>query len=289
MGRNDHHHADNNDTGGIIDPVQGKTGARNQALMEWYARHRRDLPWRRSKDPYPVLVSEVMLQQTQVDRAVDRFESFIERWPTVNALANASNDEVLAEWSGLGYNSRALRLRDSARIVSVHGWPETASGLTGLPGVGPYTAAAVASISFDEQTPAVDTNLKRVISRWRGHPLGGATLQTAAEDELGDPAGDWNQALMDLGSQLCTARDPSCGECPVQEWCIDPSIYEPTRPQPSFAGSRRQLRGALVKAHLTGEDFQAAGLALGRTTEEIEAVIWDLHNEGLISWEASPR
>jgi A/G-specific adenine glycosylase len=224
-----------------------------------------------------------MLQQTQVGRAITRFERFVSRWPTVDDLATATNDEVLAEWSGLGYNSRALRLRDAAKIVSTTGWPRTISGLTALPGVGPYTAAAVASIAFDERVAAVDTNLKRVISRWRGESLDAAALQSAAEDELGDPAGDWNQALMDLGSQLCTVRSPSCDECPVASWCADPTIYEPPPTQPPFSGSNRQLRGALVKAHLSGQDLNIAGHELGRSDEETTAVIEDLKTERLIS------
>jgi A/G-specific adenine glycosylase len=259
------------------------TAARNEALLDWYGSHRRDLPWRHSRDPYPVLVSEVMLQQTQVGRAITRFERFLSRWPTVDDLATATNDQVLAEWSGLGYNSRAIRLRDAAKIVSTSGWPRTLSGLTALPGVGPYTAAAVASIAFDERVAAVDTNLKRVISRWRGEALTGPALQGAATEELGDPAGDWNQALMDLGSQLCTPLDPSCGQCPVSEWCADPSIYQPPARQPTFAGSNRQLRGALVKAHLNGQDLQLAGHELGRSDEETTAVIHGLRTDGLIT------
>lgn len=261
-------------------PVQ--TPARNEALLGWYGTHKRDLPWRHSHGPYPVLVSEVMLQQTQVDRAIDRFERFIIRWPIVGALAEATNDQVLAEWSGLGYNSRALRLRDTAQIVTANGWPRTISGLVELPGVGPYTAAAIASISFGTQVAAVDTNLKRVISRWKGEPLSGKALEKAAKDELGEPAGDWNQALMDLGSQLCTTHNPSCGQCPVASWCIDPSIYEPPPRQPTFTGSNRQLRGALVKAHINGDDLQKAGIALGRSLEETETALQALTMEGLI-------
>jgi A/G-specific adenine glycosylase len=223
-----------------------------------------------------------MLQQTQVDRAIDRFRSFITRWPTIAELGGATNDEVLSEWSGLGYNSRALRLRDAARTVTTAGWPDTVSGLTDLPGVGPYTAAALASISFGSHIAAVDTNLKRVISRWRGETLTGSALDTAANEELGAPAGDWNQALMDLGSQLCTARNPSCDQCPVSTWCIDPSIYDLPSRQPIFAGSNRQLRGALVKAHLNGEDLQTTGRNLGRTQEEIKVVIEVLNKEGFI-------
>jgi A/G-specific adenine glycosylase len=257
--------------------------ARNETLLNWYSEHQRELPWRLSNDPYRVLVSEVMLQQTQVERGIDRFERFISRWPTARDLAAATNDEVLSEWSGLGYNSRAIRLRDSARIIAETEWPDTVSDLMELPGVGPYTAAAVASIAFGEHVSAVDTNLKRVISRWRGDALNGPELDTAAREELGHPAGDWNQALMDLGSQLCTPRNPSCAQCPVSTWCTDPSIYQPPTPHPTFKGSNRQLRGALVKAHLNGENLQEAGRLLDRSQEDISAAIEDLSNEGLIA------
>jgi A/G-specific adenine glycosylase len=270
----------------VISTVPVLTAARNEALLDWYSTHQRELPWRRSNDPYRVLVSEVMLQQTQVDRGIDRFKRFIARWPTVDDLATATNDEVLSEWSGLGYNSRAIRLRDSARIIAETGWPDTVPGLTQLPGVGPYTAAAVASITFGEHVAAVDTNLKRVISRWRGEALNGPGLETAAEEELGNPAGDWNQALMDLGSQLCAPRNPSCGQCPVSAWCTDPSIYEPPTPQPTFKGSNRQLRGALVKAHLNGDNLKEAGRLLARSQEDISAAIEALETEGLLP--ASP-
>jgi A/G-specific adenine glycosylase len=287
MGPTDNYHNNNNNNNNnprtVTSAVRASTGARNSALLDWYADHKRELPWRRSHDPYPVLVSEIMLQQTQVHRAIDRFERFMSRWPEVDDLAAASNDDVLAEWSGLGYNSRAVRLRDAARIVSNHGWPQTVSELTDLPGVGPYTAAAVAAIAFNQPVPAVDTNLKRVISRWQGSSLSGSTLQSAAEDELGSPAGDWNQALMDLGSGLCTPKNPRCDICPVSHWCADPSIYEPPPRQPTFAGSNRQLRGALVRAHLAGHDLQGSGRDLGRSNEEIQTTIENLREEGLIA------
>ena len=130
---------------------------------------------------------------------------------------------------------------------------------------------------------AVDTNLKRVISRWHGQILGGAALQTVADEELGRPAGDWNQALMDLGSQLCTPKEPSCGACPVTTWCIDPSIYDPPARQATFNGSNRQLRGALVKAHLNKENLETVAHDLGRSQEETKATIENLRTEGLIS------
>lgn len=260
----------------------GDVARRNSALFAWYRHNRRTLPWRDAGDPYATLVSEAMLQQTQVSRVIERYTAFMDRWPDVESLAAASNDEVLEAWSGLGYNSRAIRLRDAARAVAAGGWPTTVDGLRALPGVGPYTAAAIASMAFGEPVAAVDTNLRRILSRWVGEPLGGRRLHTVAGELVADPGGDWNQALMDLGAAICRPANPDCGRCPVAEWCSDPSVYEPPPRQSTFAGSRRQLRGALVRAHVAGNDLHAAGRALDRSADEIDGVIDDLRSEGLL-------
>lgn len=223
-----------------------------------------------------------MLQQTQVSRVIPKFVSFLETFPTIGHLARASTNELLAGWSGLGYNSRALRLRDAARLIDSAGWPTTSTDLRQLPGVGRYTAAAVASISFGEPTAAVDTNLKRILGRWEGVALDGPDLERIASVLMDDDAGTWNQALMDLGSALCTPRDPSCNQCPVEAWCSDPTVYEPPTRQSTFEGSRRQLRGAMVRASVNGEDPREAGERLRRTEDEITAVLQDLIDEGLI-------
>jgi A/G-specific adenine glycosylase len=262
--------------------VRADPDDRNCFLLEWYGVNRRPLPWRESVDPYRVMVSEAMLQQTQVQRVIPRFAAFVERWPTEDDLADATSVEVLAEWSGLGYNSRALRLRDAAGIVARDGWPTTPAGLRRLPGVGPYTANAIASICFGAQVPAVDTNLRRVISRWVGEPLDGRALESVASDLVDARAGDWNQALMDLGSSCCTATNPSCDACPVERWCEDPTVYEPPPRQTSFDGSHRQLRGALVRASVERRSLEEAGRVLGRSAAEIHDTIEELINEGLI-------
>jgi A/G-specific adenine glycosylase len=224
-----------------------------------------------------------MLQQTQVSRVIPKYENFVDRWPTVEDLSTADTDELLRSWSGLGYNSRVLRLQGAAVIIASEGWPDSISGLRELPGVGPYTAAAVGSIAFGADVPAVDTNLKRILSRWAGEPLSGSALHEFALDVIGTPAGDWNQALMDLGSALCRTIDPTCRECPVSEWCLDPTVYEAPRRQSAFNGSNRQLRGALVRAHLAGEDLLDSGIALDRSEEDTRSTIDALRLEGLIS------
>src|SRR5829696_2072233 len=181
-----------------------------RALLDWHRTARRELPWRRTRDPYAVLVSEVMLQQTQVARVIPRYEAWLERWPDAHALAAASPADVLREWIGLGYNRRALRLRDACVAVARDGWPATATGLRALPGVGPYTAAAVASFAFDEQVTAVDVNVARVSGRLDTRPAALVPHGRAAS---------FNHAMMDLGATICTARRPRCDVCPVARLC----------------------------------------------------------------------
>ncbi len=201
-----------------------------RALLAWYARAGRDLPWRRSPDPYRVWVSEIMLQQTQVDRVKDFFARFVARFPDVAALAAAREADVLRLWEGLGYYRRARQLHAAARrIAAEHGgaFPRTAADLRTLPGVGRYTAGAIASIAFDEPEPVVEANSRRVIARLVGHdgPLDGA----AADEPIWEAAtrllphrepGRFNQALMDLGALVCTPTRPLCGTCPLAASCV---------------------------------------------------------------------
>jgi A/G-specific adenine glycosylase len=205
-----------------------------QLLLRWYAEHRRDLPWRRTRDPYAILVSEVMLQQTQVERVVPRYLEWLERWPTAEALAAASPGDVIRAWQGLGYNRRGLNLHRAARRIAEVGWPED---LTDLPGVGPYTAAAVANFAFGRGELPVDTNVRRVQER-TGHEFSAAAAQ----------------ALMDLGATVCLARVPRCGLCPLAEGCPSRGRrYEPLRKQSRFEGSFRQRRARTLRLVTEGE------------------------------------
>ena len=199
-----------------------------QALLAWFDSHGADLPWRRTRDPYAILVSEVMLQQTQVARIVPRYLVWLERWPTVDALAAATPADVIREWQGLGYNRRGLNLHRAARAVAERGWP---NDLTELPGVGPYTAAAVGNFGFGRAVLPVDVNIGRVLERT------GAEFAPAAA-----------QALFDLGATVCLARRPRCGECPLAAGCPSRGrTYEPQRKQSAFEGSFRQRRAALLR------------------------------------------
>lgn len=198
-------------------------------LLAWYRRHRRDLPWRNSRDPYRIWVSEIMLQQTQVERVRDYFARFIDRFPTVESLAEAAERQVLRLWEGLGYYRRARQLHAAAKqIVAEHGgrFPETAIGLRELPGIGRYTAGAIASIAFDQPEPILEANSRRVFARLVGHdqPVGGAAdeplWQVAAEFVPAREPGLFNQAVMDLGAMVCTPTQPLCDRCPLTTACV---------------------------------------------------------------------
>ena len=243
------------------------------AVLGWYAEVRRDLPWRRTRDPYAVLVSEVMLQQTQVARVVPRYERWLARWPDAAALAAASPGDVLREWVGLGYNRRALRLREAAAVVARDGWPRDAAGLRALPGVGPYTAAAVASFAFGEPVAAVDTNVRRVAARLRADPH--ALLPAGREAE-------WNQAAIELGALRCGARKARCEDCPAAPWCPSRGRVEspPRRagtPPQRFEASDRWVRGRVVAAAAGG-----APLPAGIAPERLERALTGLARDGLI-------
>jgi A/G-specific adenine glycosylase len=195
-------------------------------LLAWYRREARDLPWRRTRDPYAVWVSEVMLQQTRVDVVTPYFLRWMERFPTVGALAAADLEGVLRLWAGLGYYSRARNLHAAAKAAAALGLPRDSAGWRRLPGVGAYTAGAVASIAFGEPVPAVDGNVVRVLARlnaWSGaasSPALKAKVEAAAARLVpAGAAGDWNQALMDLGATVCTPRSPRCHACPVAGQC----------------------------------------------------------------------
>jgi A/G-specific adenine glycosylase len=235
-----------------------------ERLLAWYERERRDLPWRRTRDPYAILVSEVMLQQTQVERVVPRYEAWLARWPTVQALAAAPLEEVLRQWVGLGYNRRAVRLWQAARVVARDGWPQR---LEELPGVGPYTAAAVGAFAFGRHEVAVDTNVRRVFAR-----LGAALTPPPGR------AAQFNQATMELGATVCTARAPRCGACPLHEGCDGPGeVAAARRPTERFEHSNRWVRGRVVAALAAGE-----GVPRDVAPERLEPALQGLVRDGLI-------
>src|ERR1700688_1222544 len=204
-------------------PAGKNIAAFRRALLRWYDVHHRDLPWRGTRDPYRIWLSEIMLQQTRVVAVLEHYRMFLERFPNVQTLADAPEDEVLAAWSGLGYYRRARMLHQCAiELAQNHGgrFPQTSEGLAALPGIGRYTAAAIASIAFSEAKAVVDGNVERVLQRVTGIGLTSAqTWQHAQSFLVKSRPGDFNQAMMELGATVCLPRAPQCGACPVQKWC----------------------------------------------------------------------
>jgi A/G-specific adenine glycosylase len=246
-------------------PAPALTGA----LLAWGDVHLRDLPWRATRDPWAVLVSEVMAQQTGVDRVIGYYHAFLAAFPTPAACAAAPVGDVVRLWAGLGYNRRAVNLHRCARaVVDAHrgALPADLAALLALPGVGPYTARAVLAFAYERPVGVVDTNVGRVLARWAGRPLRPAEAQAWADDLAGAAAGRswaWNQSLMELGGRVCRRRRPHCGACPVAAACAwaavglagpdpaDGSAGVGTG-QPRFEGSDRQGRGRLVAALCRG-------------------------------------
>ncbi|HVL96431.1 MAG TPA: A/G-specific adenine glycosylase [Solirubrobacteraceae bacterium] len=251
------------------------------ALLVWYDAGHRDLPWRRTRDPWAILVSEVMLQQTQAARVVPHYVRFLARFPAARDLAAASPADAIAAWSGLGYNRRALALRAAARRVAEEGWPRDALALQALPGVGSYTAAAVASFAFGQPVAAVDVNVRRVLERHDGVTRPPAALRERAQALIPPSrAAEFNQATMELGATVCTARRPRCGACPVARGCAAAGAAPtPTPPQPErprrrrerFEDTDRWLRGRIVAALVSGEPPPPAdGQRLARAVAGLE-------------------
>jgi A/G-specific adenine glycosylase len=248
------------------------------ALLEWFAKNGRDLPWRHTRDPYTIMVSEIMLQQTQVDRVVPKYRAFLELFPSLAALAAAPTAEVIRAWTGLGYNRRAVNMQRTARaVLEAHGgqFPSDMAELLKLPGIGPYTAGAIACFAFEQDVAFMDTNIRRVVQRLFVGPeeiAPGAESQLLAIAREAVPPGQgwaWNQAIMELGALICTAAAPACWRCPVQAHCrayaarrtADEQLFSGERaPMPqrlrrvaerretSYAGSNRFFRGRAVEA-----------------------------------------
>jgi A/G-specific adenine glycosylase len=231
--------------------MEDSTGRRRfqQLLLGWFDRHKRDLPWRQDRDPYRVWLSEIMLQQTRVAAVTDHYQRFLRRFPSIEKLASARESSVLAAWSGLGYYRRARMLHAAARkIMKEHGgkFPGSAEDLRALPGIGRYTAAAVASIAFDQPVAVVDGNVERVLQRVRGKNLGGEGLWRAAGELLNRRRpGDFNQAMMELGAAICLPRQPQCLLCPVSDLCA--TRGELHRPGKGTRQTKREIHYALAR------------------------------------------
>jgi len=247
-------------------------------LLQWFTHHRRDLPWRRTKNAYRILVSEIMLQQTQVPRVVPKYEAFLKRFPSLSALARAQQRSVLAAWSGLGYNRRARNLHQLARTVMRDHQgklPRTLHDLRQLPGVGEYTAAAVACFAYGAPVALVDVNVRRVLGRIFHGVRGPQNLSAEQVWELAASlvpmkhAVAWNSMLMDFGSATCTQRMPKCATCPVRPWCqAYPAVLNredgETKTHLPFVGSNRYWRGKIISYLRTQKAHRSTLVALRR-------------------------
>lgn len=263
------------------------------AVLAWGIPRLRDLPWRRTRDPWMVLVSEVMLQQTQVARVIPRWEAFLVRFPTAAVCGAAPLGDVLREWQGLGYPRRARNLHATAqRVTEVGAFPRDLPGLLALPGVGPYTARALLAFAFELDAAVVDTNIARVYARVAGERLTPKRVQAMADEACpADASWAWNQCLMDLGAVLCRPAAPACDECPVRPVCVwaggddpDPAIGSSgvSGTQSRFEGSDRQARGRLMKALSSGPvDRASVAEVMQRNAAVAERLVHDLTTEGL--------
>jgi len=265
-----------------------------QRLLDWYGEHGRDLPWRKTSDPYAILVSEVMLQQTQVERVIPKWRAWLKQFPTLTDLARASRADAIRAWQGLGYNLRAVRLHAIAmHVVAEHGGqlPRTLDGLRRLEGIGRYTAGAVACFAYGVPAAAVDTNVRRVLGRVFGVPR--EAVEAVADTVLpADHAYTWNQALMDLGATICREERPLCLVCPLLEVCAAPGGSARRKRSSTagvpFAGSSRYYRGRILDVLRTLPDGRAASLddlarVVVATPERVRPLLEHMISDGLIS------
>jgi A/G-specific adenine glycosylase len=247
-------------------------GAASRArLLRWYRRNRRDLAWRRTSDPYAIWVSEIMLQQTRVAAVVPYYERFMRRFPDVATLARAALDDVLAAWSGLGYYRRARFLHRAAGVVAEQGMPTDAAGLRALPGVGRYTAAAIASIAYGEPVAVVDGNVERVLSRLHAIRRDPARVRSIADRWVSRRSpGNHNQAVMELGATVCTPRHPACDRCPLRDHCMgrgSPDRYPTPRARPKPVEVSKAVAFDLVRGRVRLVRREGTGALAG---------MWDL-------------
>ena len=271
-----------------------------EAVLCWYEKNGRKLPWRETTDPYKILVSEMMLQQTQVDRVIPKYNAFLEEFPTTQTLATAATADVLRMWSGLGYNRRALYLQKCARAIEAEHkgiFPEKENELQELPGIGPYTRAAVVSFAFNKNIAVIDVNIELLYKRIFYNKA--ENVQAIAQTLLPkERSRDWHNALMDIGALFCTAKNPKCNDCPLSKFCASANKkerHEATREKKKvvpFKESDRIVRGTVLKL-LTKENNQEITKVykqlleqnIKREKEKFEEIVLQLEKDGLVKRE----
>ncbi len=261
----------------------------NKALLAWYDRVHRKLPWRMTNDPYAIWVSEIMLQQTQVATVLPYYQRWMERFPTIESLAEANLDEVFQYWQGLGYYRRARHLHEGAQHVAELGWPTSYAEWLSIPGVGAYTAAALSSLCLGLPTGVVDGNVERVFSRFTANASTGSALKRAAQvwaDHQIDPENPatWNQAIMELGATVCVPRTPKCGECPWSEYCVARQTWQVER-----FPVKKAKRAAVATTWSVAIPWNGSAIGLTRAAQEgWWPDMWEFPHKPAEEWPAGP-
>ncbi len=278
----------------------------SKTILLWYKKNKRDFPWRKTTNPYYILVSELMLQQTQTDRVIPYYQKFLKRYPTPLKLVQSDVHELYSYWAGLGYNRRALFLQKAAQYLITHEFPNDVESLQQVPGIGPYTASAIAAFAFNQDIVVMDTNIRRIYSRVFFNGAGTVDGITKKADEL-LPRGkscDWHNALMDFGATICTAKNPKCSTCPLSKTCTafksgKQDVYlRIAPPQPKFIGSKREVRGSILrtlgklpsKSLFSIDDVRVLVKAdINRLVSKtlLKSILSDLEKEGFISMNSS--
>ena len=228
----------------------------NRYLLIWYKKNKRNFTWRGSRDPWKILLLEVLSQQTQLERANEYYELFISKYPNPESMARKRARTILRDWSGLGYNNRALRLHETSKLIAKHGWEEYKENLSSLPGVGEYTKNAIEAFAYGERVIPVDVNIMRVLRRYHGKNVNKNWIEDNLDTliESSDPR-NWNQAIMDLSSIICKSKEPICSLCPIENTCSKFIEVREGPKQSPFKGSSREKRGKILKQLLNSREL----------------------------------
>ena len=228
----------------------------NRYLLIWYKKNKRNFTWRGSRDPWKILLLEVLSQQTQLERANEYYELFISKYPNPESMARKRARTILRDWSGLGYNNRALRLHETSKLIAKHGWEEYKENLSSLPGVGEYTKNAIEAFAYGERVIPVDVNIMRVLRRYHGKNVNKNWIEDNLDTliESSDPR-NWNQAIMDLSSIICKSKEPACSLCPIENTCSKFIEVREGPKQSPFKGSSREKRGKILKQLLNSREL----------------------------------
>ena len=258
----------------------------NRYLLIWYKKNKRNFTWRGSRDPWKILLLEVLSQQTQLERANEYYELFISKYPNPESMARKRARTILRDWSGLGYNNRALRLHETSKLIAKHGWEEYKENLSSLPGVGEYTKKAIEAFAYGERVIPVDVNIMRVLRRYHGKNVNKNWIEDNLDTliESSDPR-NWNQAIMDLSSIICKSKEPICSLCPIENTCSKFIEVREGPKQSPFKGSSREKRGKILKQLLNSRELNFSDVQkLTKSSQrEMLALLYKMEDDKLIN------